>query len=202
MDLATTLAAPADGTFSDCPICMEALDTDSIKLHLCTEHFFHRACARQMLDSSGKCGLCGTFYVPKNGTQPDGSMSVREYPPGRMPLSGHEREGTIIISYNFPSGIQGPQHPSPGARFSGTSRTAYLPDNSEGRDVLRLLRLCFDRKHTFTVGTSVTTGQSNCVVWNGVHHKTNTSGGSSYFGYPDPTYFQRVKQELAAKGIN
>jgi len=26
-------------------------------------------------------------------------------------------------------------------------------------------------------------------------------GGSSYFGYPDPTYFNRVKLELANKGI-
>jgi deltex-like protein len=119
-----------------------------------------------------------------------------------MPLAGHEREGTIVINYNFSSGIQGPHHPSPGARYSGTSRTAYLPDNSGGREVLRLLRICFDRKQTFTVGTSVTTGVPNCVVWNGVHHKTNTSGGSSYFGYPDATYFQRVTEELAAKGIH
>ncbi len=51
------------------------------------------------------------------------------------------------------------------------------------------------------VGTSVTTGQSNCVVWNGVHHKTNTSGGATNFGWPDPTYFVRVKEELKDKGI-
>jgi len=41
----------------------------------------------------------------------------------------------------------------------------------------------------------------NQVVWNGVHHKTNLSGGAAYFGYPDPTYFNRVKEELAAKGV-
>ena len=29
---------------------------------------------------------------------------------------------------------------------------------------------------------SVTTGQSNCVVWNGIHHKTRTTGGPSNFG--------------------
>jgi deltex-like protein len=51
------------------------------------------------------------------------------------------------------------------------------------------------------VGRSVTTGLDSCVVWNGVHHKTSRSGGSSNFGYPDKTYLQRVTQELAAKGI-
>ena len=26
-------------------------------------------------------------------------------------------------------------------------------------------------------------------------------GGSTHFGYPDKTYFNRVKEELAAKGV-
>ena len=42
---------------------------------------------------------------------------------------------------------------------------------------------------------------SDTVVWNGIHHKTNTHGGTSNFGYPDPTYFNRVKQEMADKGV-
>ena len=36
---------------------------------------------------------------------------------------------------------------------------------------------------------------------NGVHHKTNTHGGTAYFGWPDPSYLWRVKEELKAKGI-
>jgi deltex-like protein len=64
-----------------------------------------------------------------------------------------------------------------------------------------MLRIAFERRLIFTVGTSVTTGRSNVVVWNNVHHKTNTSGGSSYFGYPDVSYFNRVKMELASNGI-
>lgn len=55
---------------------------------------------------------------------------------------------------------------------------------------------------TFTIGTSVTTGQQNCVVWNGIHHKSQVSGGATNYGYPDPTYFSRVSEELAAKGVN
>lgn len=59
--------------------------------------------------------------------------------------------------------------------------------------MLKLLEEAFNRKLIFTVGRSVTTGRDNQVVWNGIHHKTNLSGGSAYFGYPDETYFKRVK---------
>ena len=65
-----------------------------------------------------------------------------------------------------------------GHRYQGTSRTAYLPDNPEGREVLNLLQKAFHARLIFTVGTSTTSGRSNTVVWNDIHHKTNTHGGS------------------------
>lgn len=71
---------------------------------------------------------------------------------GRVPLSGHEGVGTIVISYHFPSGRQGPRHPHPGHPYSGTSRTAYLPDTPQGRRALRLLHKAFRCRVTFTVG--------------------------------------------------
>ena len=88
--------------------------------------------------------------------------------------AGYENCGTIVINYYFSNGTL----PN-GTKYSGTSRVAYLPDNEEGREVLRLLKICFDRKLTFTVGTSVTTGRTNTVVWNGIHHKTSLTGGKS-----------------------
>ena len=107
----------------------------------------------------------------------------------------YENYGTIEISYHVPSGTINGRH------YHGTSRIAYLPDNQEGRKVLKLLEKAFNRKLTFTVGTSITTGVTDCVVWNGIHHKTNIMGGAIGYGYPDPTYFSRVRQELAAKGV-
>ena len=98
---------------------------------------------------------------------------------------------SIVINYSFPNG-QG---------YTGTHRTCYLPNNKEGREVLALLKVAFDRKLTFTVGTSVTTGRKNTVVWNGIHHKTSMFGGPTCFGYPDKNYFNRVKEELAARGV-
>ena len=82
------------------------------------------------------------------------------------------KKGTICITYHFPNGSRD------GKRYHGTSRYAYLPNVPEGIEVLKLLIIGFDRKLLFTVGTSVTTGRSDCVVWNGIHHKTNVSGGS------------------------
>src|SRR5690606_31272389 len=92
-------------------------------------------------------------------------------------------------------------HPNPGHPYAGTSRIAYLPDTEEGRRILKLLKIAFQRRLVFTIGTSVTTGASNFVVWNGIHHKTRPCGGPTYYGYPDPTYFNRVTMELAAKGV-
>ena len=68
--------------------------------------------------------------------------------------------------------MQGPEHPNPGQYYQGTSRTAYLPDNHEGREVLQLLRRAFDARLVFTVGTSNTTGLSNQVIWNDIHPAT------------------------------
>jgi len=129
------------------------------------------------------------------GDSPPGSMSWQFHPKGELPLETYEDIGTWEINYSFRNGFRN------GVEFRGTRRIAYLPDNKEGREVLFLLRKCFQRKLSFTVGDSVTTGRSNVVVWNSIHHKTQTHGGTLTYGYPDPTYFNRVKLEMADKGI-
>ncbi|CAI5688063.1 unnamed protein product [Oreochromis niloticus] len=132
------------------------------------------------------------------GDQPDGRMSNYTMP---FSLRGYSDCGTIGISYEIPSGIQTAKHPNPGQRYSGIFRTAYLPNNKEGNEVLQLLKRAFDQRLIFTVGTSRTTGMDGQVTWNDIHHKTSTSGGPDRFGYPDPKYLSRVKEELKAKGI-
>lgn len=63
-----------------------------------------------------------------------------------------------------------------GQPYKGTRRTAYLPDNHEGRRILELLRKAFDDGIVFTVGKSTTTGRDNVVTWNDIHHKTELIG--------------------------
>jgi deltex len=118
--------------------------------------------------------------VPPRGNQPDGTMrhTVVEF----LPLYGYENDascsGTIKITYDIPDGMQTSAHPHPGVPFRGIRRTAYLPNNAEGRSILALLRRAFDARLIFTVGKSATMNRDDTVTWSrAISHKTNLSGG-------------------------
>eukprot|EP00055_Hartaetosiga_balthica_P017271 m.114590 g.114590 ORF g.114590 m.114590 type:complete len:692 (+) comp9280_c2_seq3:104-2179(+) len=156
-------------------------------------HLFHDDCiVRCLKESSLSCPECTQrFGGTPIGDMPDGQMSVQTQS-GALP--GYLDCGSIIISYSLPSGTHA------GQRYQGTSRTAYLPNNKKGRKVLKLLQKAFENRHTFCVGYSVTLGPGAGlrVVWAGIHHKTSFSG---QFGYPDPTYLDRVIDEIKGFGI-
>ncbi|XP_041360885.1 uncharacterized protein LOC121377084 [Gigantopelta aegis] len=145
------------------------------------------------------CPTCNMVYGILTGNQPPGTMRDKVIP--GMSCPGYEGHGVIFINYYFEDGIQTDQHPNPGKPYHGTRRRGFLPDTDEGRSILRLLKIAFERKLTFTVGRSTTTGREDMVMWNDIHHKTNTHGGPTRFGYPDPTYLSRVRDELASKGV-
>jgi len=205
-----------------CTICLEELDSSCKTLEHC-QHSFHRLCIEQWFQSSGKqsCPTCGYVYGIGKGPQPtNGKMNVyyidKILPGFENDFYKDKKKCTIEIVYVFPNGIQGPLNPQPGRPFTGTTRRAYLPNNKEGCQILELLRKAFDDGHIFTIGKSVTSGKDNVVTWNDIHHKTSIFGGpqkytipylfylnslfSSSFGYPDPTYLMRVREELADKG--
>lgn len=186
-----------------CAICLDEFDASNpaFSLSKCANHWFHNQCIEMQLQLKGKCPICSHMYIITEGSQPPGTMTVRFESVGACPLDSFADWGTIVIEYNFPNGVQTSQHPSPGRKYYGTYRVAFLPDNREGREVLGLLQRAFELKHTFVVGTSLTTGRDNSVVWNGIHHKTSPSGGTACFGWPDPSYFMRVREELKARGI-
>ncbi|XP_064323638.1 probable E3 ubiquitin-protein ligase DTX2 isoform X2 [Phalacrocorax carbo] len=209
--------SPAD---EDCIICMEKLSSPSGYSDTCEcstikpetvgrltncQHSFHMLCMLAMYsngnkDGSLQCPSCKTIYGEKTGTQPKGKMEVSTYP---QSLPGHKDCGTIQIVYHISRGIQGPEHPNPGMPYTarGFPRYCYLPDNEKGRKVLELLRVAWKRRLIFTVGTSSTTGESNTVVWNEIHHKTEMDTNLSGHGYPDPNYLDNVLAELAAQGV-
>lgn len=186
----------------NCSVCMCELEdpTETVKeLEKCG-HRFHTSCIEETFQRmQKKCPICGTWYGVPKGNQPSGSMKVEKLP-GSIP--GYPADSGIIqIHYSLRGGTQGPEHPRPGLSFSGTSRTAYLPDTDEGRLVLDLLRLAWEYKLIFTVGDSHTSGAQNTTVWNCIHHKTSIHGGPQSYGYPDPTYLHRVEMEMAAQGV-
>ncbi|XP_029539046.2 E3 ubiquitin-protein ligase DTX3L-like isoform X2 [Oncorhynchus nerka] len=181
----------------NCSICMDIFIN---KRKLSCSHEFCTECLRKAVKFSGPtCPLCKDVFGKVEGDQPEGTMKVKHESYHCIP--GYHGYGVIVISYDIPGGKQTKKHSNPGKGFIGAHRTAYLPDNQEGNEVLKLLERAFNQKLIFTVGTSRTTGTDDCVTWNDIHHKTNIDGGAQVFGYPDPDYLSRVKSELKAKGI-
>ena len=207
----------------ECAICLESLNTpsdydlnpnadvqcvsaDILQLRVC-KHIFHRICLQRLYESGTsqngclRCPTCKTIHGIMKGNQPEGgTMNVSTC---TNDIPGYPGCGSIVIVYNFTSGTQGPNHPSPGQPYypNAFPRTCYLPNNSKGQKVLKLLKTAFDRQLVFTVGRSVTTGQDNCIVWNDIHHKTEGYGNGSGYGYPDPNYLDNVLAELASHGV-
>ncbi|XP_065611149.1 E3 ubiquitin-protein ligase DTX4 isoform X1 [Cyrtonyx montezumae] len=202
----------------DCTICMERLSAPSGykgpqpavkpdlvgKLAKCG-HIFHLHCLVAMYNNGNKdgslqCPTCKTIYGVKTGTQPPGKMEYHIIPHA---LPGHSDCKTIRIIYNIPPGVQGPEHPNPGKSFTarGFPRHCYLPDSEKGRKVLKLLLVAWDRRLIFAIGTSSTTGESDTVIWNEIHHKTEFGSNLTGHGYPDINYLDNVLAELAAQGI-
>ncbi|XP_068921020.1 E3 ubiquitin-protein ligase DTX3L-like [Petaurus breviceps papuanus] len=180
----------------ECAICMETIRHKEV-LPKC-KHAFCGPCIRKAMQYKPVCPLCQTPYGIMRGNQPEGRMTYSKCP---FPLPGYNSCGTIRILYEIRGGIQTEDHPNPGQSYIGTTREAFLPDNEEGWHVLNLLKRAFDQRLIFTIGQSRTSGNTNVITWNDIHHKTQIHGGPQCFGYPDPGYLERVKMELKAKGI-
>ncbi|NWS86152.1 DTX3L ligase, partial [Toxostoma redivivum] len=179
-----------------CPICMDRI-TNKETLEKC-KHAFCKTCIDRAMTYKQACPVCNSICGVLTGNQPEGTMSTKTF---RFSLPGYPNCGTIQINYNMNGGVQTSSHPNPGQHYGPAHRTAYLPDNEEGREILQLLKRAFRQKLIFTVGQSHTTGAQGVITWNDIHHKTSMDGGPTQFGYPDPSYLQRVRSELKAKGI-
>ncbi|KAK7236846.1 deltex E3 ubiquitin ligase [Aureococcus anophagefferens] len=188
-----------------CPICGDDFADDAslraVQLLGCTAvHPQHEACAlRWLAGGAGRCGVCGVSVGVRTGGQPDNGV-MRDWVEDRALPGFRFGSRTRVVEYDFDDGVQGDRHPNPGRPFSGTYRRCYLP-TPEGDAVFARLAVAFERRLVFNVGTSLTTGRSDCVVWAGIHHKTQRTGGAAEHGYPDATYLDRVSDELAAAGV-
>eukprot|EP00041_Stephanoeca_diplocostata_P015139 m.286992 g.286992 ORF g.286992 m.286992 type:complete len:383 (-) comp19941_c0_seq4:432-1580(-) len=144
------------------------------------------------------CPKCSRrFTLP--GPQPTGLMMVHLNTTD--PCAGFPDDDTIVIAYEFMAGYQGARMENPGSTYSGTMRTAFLPDTTKGRQALRLLLKAFKMGYLFRVGTSITTRRQDTVVWGGIHQKTSLMGGFAAHGWPDDSYFDRLTSECMAHGI-
>ncbi|NXH63327.1 DTX3L ligase, partial [Rhabdornis inornatus] len=191
-----TQAKTGENEEDKCPICMDRI-TNKETLEKC-KHAFCKTCIDRAMTYKQACPVCNSVCGVLTGNQPEGTMSSETL---HISLPGYPNCGTIQINYDMHGGIQTSSHPNPGKYYGPAHRTAYLPDNKEGREILQLLKRAFKQKLIFTVGQSHTTGAQSVITWNDIHHKTSMSGGPTQFGYPDSSYLQRVRSELKAKGI-
>lgn len=189
----------------DCCICMCPLECNSstssevstvVRLNGCN-HELHLDCLQQAVAHKAACPKCREPFEGQTptGQQPSGTMYTSLL--GDSCCEGHGM-GTIQITYNFQSGIQSYIHPSPGTSYHAISRTAFLPQTSEGRVLLARLQDAFRHGLIFRIGTSLTNGQSNAITWSSIPHKTSLSGGVRSHGYPDDLYFFNCHNALDA----
>ncbi|XP_049694070.2 protein deltex isoform X1 [Helicoverpa armigera] len=172
-------AAPCPQWGALCPACMAPLDAcaaPAVALAHC-QHLLHLHCLNAQLERQRaaavplhiECLVCGRSYgraaPPPAPAQPRGSMAWA-LQPAALPQHPHTTS-SILVTYNFQSGRQGPQHPEPGAPYYavGFPRHSLLPDTQLGRQVLSALRAAWERGLLFALSTSQTTGREHVVTW-------------------------------------
>ena len=73
-----------------------------------------------------------------------------------------------------------------------------IPDNGDGRRLLRRLKYAFLHDRPFILAhPSLQINQSGVITWASIHHKTFPVGGSSHHGWPGAGYFLRCNKELS-----
>ena len=97
--------SPKASEVEKCLICLDTCRRPKT-LEICKHVFCTRCIEEYFKKSKPSCPICGTIYGKLKGTQPrDGTMTCGLKHSVFLP--GYERaEGTIVIKYMFPSGIQ------------------------------------------------------------------------------------------------
>jgi deltex-like protein len=185
---------------ADCSICLDPLRCPEkvVSLRVC-DHEFHLTCITESLTHSNICPACRKPVSEPQGKSPTGTMTISRS--AGITCQGFTSQGSIVIQYNIPAAVQLRYHENPGTPHGGATRTAYLPDNPDGNNLLQRLKYAFQGGLTFTVGTSMTAATPNSVTWSSIHHKTSPSGGVLRHGFPDPSYFLNVGVELDGLGV-
>ena len=189
-----------------CSVCCDGLSSLGVVSLKCG-HSFHSACLVGLVEHQTgqhhvQCPNCQAIHGVKTGNMPTtGKMMYTRHTGHSLP--GYADDGMFIIKYVFNNGVQDETHPNPGKPFhaKGFPRSAFLPGNSKGERVLKMLITAFQRGLTFTIGRSLSRGEDDCVTWNGIHHKTVIKDNDSGHGYPDMDYLDRVIQELKMCGV-
>lgn len=182
-----------------CNICFEEMEPNRkmvCKMPGDDPHFFHVDCLATWFNKTQEdgshpdsCPVCRTSAIEVKGPHPMSSECVfaTSIEPGK--IAGHDEDTHIRIYMYSPSGVS---HAGP---FNGVQVNAYMPNNSEGKELTGLLERAWNQGLLYRVSR----GQ---LVLNGIELKFNrapTDGG--LYSYPDPTYSMYLRGKLRALGI-
>ena len=99
-DDASAMASKLD---ENCVICMDRVNKPK---KLKCGHIFCTDCIDSYFSSCKKvCPTCGVVCGIVKGDQPKGTMDIKHEK--YLDCAGFERAGSFVITYSFPSGIQG-----------------------------------------------------------------------------------------------
>ena len=186
-----------------CGLCQEVIEEGAETRRLPCSHTFHQDCGlTQTIDdwmnAHARCPNCNDRFGVAMGDMPEGTLhitysnSIIEFP------NKDDQCRAIQVTFSIPAGTQGAGHPSPGTHYAGISRMGYFPDTEEGRIIVDMIKVAWERRLMFTIGHSLTRNVDNVIIYNGIHIRTDTTGA---WGYPCATYLETVEEELRLKGI-
>jgi hypothetical protein len=183
----------------ECPIYQEVLRPDPRVILAVCNHVFHRSCVERAFEVKSQCPICSKEIGKPQGKSPSGSMYVSCN--SSLCCSRYDFDSTIVVTYYMKRGTQKSYHKNPGQFHGGKRTTAYVPGNTEGKNLLKRLKYAFLHGLTFTVGVSLTTGIANQCTWSNIRHKTSLNGGVTSHGYPDSSYLANCNEELDSVNI-
>ena len=164
------------------------------------EHQFHLDCMRTWFANNASCPMCRKQMIVITGYQPHTPQNRMKVERESSSLPGY-RCGTTVITFHIGAGVQQENHPIPGRRFNQYTFKTYLPRNSEGEELVDMLRLAWNRGLLFRIGYNSHTKKFDTIVLNGIELKSNKYGGPLANGFPDPNYLSGLKTDLHEIGI-
>ncbi|XP_068604281.1 E3 ubiquitin-protein ligase DTX3L1 [Brachionichthys hirsutus] len=141
-------------------------------------------------------GAVGEIYSVQNGCQPEGQMTWEVFHRG---LPAFPNSNTLQVTFTFTDGTQTGKHPHPGQPYTGLQFSTYLPENHDGRRLLKLLDKAFSQKLLFTIATN--TDGKDLVTTAIIPLKTQPGRGSGNDVYPDSEDMKNVRKLLKDIGI-
>lgn len=158
-----------------CPICLLDWEPEEVAYHtpFCT-HTFHRECVQPWLADKHLCPLCRVPTKQTVGYQPFHPRAYFRVKEIARSLHLFPQHTTLYVTIFSPRTIA----------YQGFYADMFLPNNIEGKDLVRLLRKAFYRKLLLRQQ-----GQKLCT--NGIEMKR----------FPDVTFLARLRGDLHDAGV-